>query len=170
MIKKLANKWIQIVVGVAVFFILSILLNNIAINLERSGLGFDFGWLFRPASFSLAEHLLPYSPSDTYAWALFMGWLNSLKVIFCSLFIATIIGFLSGLARTGPNSLLRILSTGYVTLIRQTPLLLQLMFWYFVGFLGIKGELFNFTQDIVSISNQGIRILGISLSSELTIA
>ena len=115
-----------------------VLLNNLTINLIRTGLGFNFNWLIKPASFALAEHALPYSSSDSYAWALFIGWLNSLKVIVSSLLLSTVLGTLIGLARTGKNSLLSLLSAGYITIIRQTPLLLQLMFWYFVGFLGLK--------------------------------
>ena len=158
----------QLGVGLIVLVFLSISINNISINLIRTGLGFSFDWLLRPASFALAEPPLKYSPSDSYAWALFMGWLNSLKVISASLVIATIIGFLSGLARGGSNALLRLISAGYVTLIRQTPLLLQLMFWYFVGFLSIKDALATPFYDILKISTQGISFAGMSLSAEFS--
>ena len=80
------------------------LINNLIINLIRTDLGFNFSWLLKPASFALAEHALPYSPSDSYAWALFIGWLNSLKVIFVSLFLSTILGIIIGLSRTGTVS------------------------------------------------------------------
>ena len=160
--------WIQIIVGFIFAILIIILINNLYINLLRSGLGFSFRWLLRPASFALAEHALPYSSSDSYAWALFIGWLNSLKVIFVSLIISTIIGFFIGIARTGRNLLLKLISSLYVTLIRQTPLLLQLMFWYFVGFLGIKGYLFNPLNQIFNLSNQGILFLGINFSAEFS--
>ena len=143
-------------------------MNNLIINLIRTGLGFNFDWLMRPASFALAEHPLPYSSSDSYAWALFMGWLNSLKVIVASLLLATFIGILIGFGRTGKNSFLGIVSAGYITIIRQTPLLLQLMFWYFVGFLGLKDNTYMPIKEILSISNQGIELLGLSLSSEFS--
>ena len=116
--------------GIYIVFIslVGILINNLTINLLRTGLGFKFNWLLKPASFALAEHPLPYSSSDSYAWALFIGWLNSLKVIFSSLLLATVLGTLIGFARTGKNLLLGMISAGYITIIRQTPLLLQLMF------------------------------------------
>ena len=143
-------------VGVLIVFItlIGILINNLTLNLIRTGLGFNFTWLFKPASFALAEHPLPYSSSDSYAWALFIGWLNSLKVIVSSLLLATLIGTILGFARTGKNSLLGLFSAGYITIIRQTPLLLQLMFWYFVGFLGLKNSLFIDINNILKISNQ----------------
>jgi len=163
-IKKIFSYGIYIV-----FIILAgILINNLTINLMRTGLGFNFKWLFKPASFALAEHALPYSASDSYAWALFIGWLNSLKVIVSSLFFATFFGTVIGFARTGKNSLLGLIAAGYITIIRQTPLLLQLMFWYFVGFLGLKDNMFFQISNIFRISNKGIELSGFILSSEFS--
>ena len=166
--RKLKAVVFQGTICAGIFFVVSILINNLFLNLNRAGLGIDFSWLLRPAGFALAEHSLKYSPSDSYLWALFMGWLNSLKVIFFSLIIATLIGFLVGIARTGKNILLSFFSSGYVTLIRQTPLLLQLMFWYFVGFLSIKNNLFYPLDNILKMSNQGLIILGFNFSAEFS--
>ena len=157
---------LQLGVCIIVISLVGILINNLIINLIRTGLGFDFLWLLKPASFALAEHPLPYSSSDSYAWALFMGWLNSLKVIVSSLLLATSLGTIIGFARTGNNPLLGLISAGFITIIRQTPLLLQLMFWYFVGFLGLKNNVFFHIEDIFKVSNQGIELLGLILSSE----
>ena len=143
-----------------------ILINNLIINLSNTGLGFNFNWLQKPASFSLAEHILPYNPSDSYAWALLIGWLNSLRVIITSLILSTIIGIIIGFARASKKTSLRIISSVYITLIRQTPLLLQLMFWYFVGFLGLKENIFLKFQNFFMLSNQGIKIYSLNLSSE----
>ena len=162
------NQKIFLQFGVSIIFLglVGILINNLIINLIRTGLGFNFNWLFKPASFALAEHTLPYTSSDSYAWALFIGWLNSLKVIFSSLILATLMGTLISFARTGKNRLLGLISAGYITIIRQTPLLLQLMFWYFVGFLGLKNNMFIQIKNIFNISNQGIIFLGLTFSSE----
>ena len=166
--KRSRKIFFQFGVLIACITLIGILINNLTLNLIRTGLGFNFNWLFKPASFALAEHPLPYSSSDSYAWALFIGWLNSLKVIVSSLLLATLIGTLLGFARTGKNSLLGLFSAGYITIIRQTPLLLQLMFWYFVGFLGLKNSLFIDINNILKISNQGIELSGLTLSSEFS--
>ncbi len=158
--------FLQFGVGIIFIGIIGILINNLTVNLIRTGLGFNFNWLLKPASFALAEHPLPYTSSDSYAWALFIGWLNSLKVILSSLILATLLGSLIGLFRTGKNRLLGLISAGYITIIRQTPLLLQLMFWYFVGFLGLRDNTFVNIKNIFSISNQGIQLPGVSFSSE----
>ena len=147
--------------------IFGFLINNLIINLIRTDLGFNFSWLLKPSSFALAEHALPYSPSDSYAWALLIGWLNSLKVIFISLFLSTILGIIIGLSRTGKNTILNLISSFYITIIRQTPLLLQLMFWYFVGFLGLKNN-FLYFSNLFKINNQGIEFFGLSLTSEFS--
>ena len=166
--KRSRKIFFQFGVLIACITLIGILINNLTLNLIRTGLGFNFSWLFKPASFALAEHPLPYSSSDSYAWALFIGWLNSLKVIVSSLLLATLIGTLLGFARTGKNSLLGLFSAGYITIIRQTPLLLQLMFWYFVGFLGLKNSPFIDINNILKISNQGIELSGLTLSSEFS--
>jgi len=162
------NQKIFLQFGICVIFfgLIGILINNLTINLTRTGLGFNFSWLFKPASFALAEHPLPYTSSDSYAWALFIGWLNSLKVIASSLILATFFGTLIGFTRAGKNSLLGLISAGYITIIRQTPLLLQLMFWYFVGFLGLKDNMIIKINNILNISNQGIEFSGLTFSSE----
>ncbi len=166
--KRSRKIFFQFGVLIVCITLIGILINNLTLNLIRTGLGFNFSWLFKPASFALAEHPLPYSSSDSYAWALFIGWLNSLKVILSSLLLATLIGTILGFARTGKNSLLGLFSAGYITIIRQTPLLLQLMFWYFVGFLGLKNSLFIDINNIFKISNQGIELSGLTLSSEFS--
>ena len=160
--------FLQFGIGMLCILAFGILINNLIINLKRTDLGFSFDWLLKPASFALAEHALPYSSSDSYAWAIFTGWLNSLKVITSSLIISTFLGTLIGFARTTKNSLLGIFSAAYITLIRQTPLLLQLMFWYFVGFLGLKDNNLVHLENILKISNQGIEISGLTLSSEFS--
>jgi general L-amino acid transport system permease protein len=108
------NKKIFLQLGICIilFGVIGILINNLTVNLIRTGLGFNFRWIFKPASFALAEHSLPYTSSDSYAWALFIGWLNSLKVIVSSLILATFLGTLIGFARTGKNSLLGFISAG----------------------------------------------------------
>ena len=165
---RLKKIYVQIFTFILFSLISAILINNLIINLSNTGLGIDFNWLQKPASFSLAEHILPYNPSDSYAWALLVGWLNSLKVIITSLILSTIIGVIIGFARASKKTVLRIISSFYITLIRQTPLLLQLMFWYFVGFLGLKENIFLKFQDFFILSNQGIKIYSVNLSSEFS--
>jgi len=159
---------IQIGTVVLVLTLVGVLFNNLAVNLLRTGLGLSFDWLSRPAGFALAESSLAYQPSDSYAWALLMGWLNSLKVIVAALITATGLGVMAGAARRSINPFLRGLSAFYVGLVRQIPLLLQLLFWYFVALLGLPQKNPSPLGAILSFTNQGIAVLGIHLSVEFT--
>ena len=158
--------WLQVIISLGLLTVIGILINNLAVNLIRTGLGLSFDWLWRPAGFALSEHPLPYHPSDSTAWALLMGWLNSLRVIASSIVLATILGVASGAARRSLNPLLRQLAALYVGLVRQIPLLLQLSFWYFVAFLGLPSEPLAPLGAIILLSDHGISLLGISLSVE----
>ena len=159
---------IQIGTVVLVLTLVGVLFNNLTVNLLRTGLGLSFDWLSRPAGFALAESSLAYQPSDNYAWALLMGWLNSLKVIVAGLITATGLGVMAGAARRSINPFLRGLSAFYVGLVRQIPLLLQLLFWYFVALLGLPQQNPSPLGSILSFTNQGIAVLGIHLSVEFT--
>ena len=154
---------IQIGLAALLLGLLGLLVNNLIVNLIRTGLGLGFGWLGRPAGFALAETALHYDPSDSYFWALFIGWMNSLKVILAGLVLATLLGMTAGAARSSSNRLLRTLASAYVAVIRQIPLLLQLLFWYFVAFLGLPETPIG---GMVQLSNQGISLLGLPLSVE----
>ena len=143
---------LQAGVAAGLIALLALLVNNLTVNLLRTGLGLDFTWLGRPAGFALAESALPFQPSDSYLWALTVGWLNSLKVIGAGLVLATLLGVAAGAARSSGNRLLRSLAGGYVALIRQVPLLLQLLFWYFVAFLGLPETPIG---GLIQLSNQG---------------
>ena len=154
---------LQAVIAASLLAFVAVLVNNLSVNLLRTGLGLDFGWLGRPAGFALAESALPFAPSDSYLWALTVGWLNSLKVIVAGLVLATLLGVAAGAARSSGNRLLCSLAGAYVALIRQVPLLLQLLFWYFVAFLGLPETPVG---GLIRLSNQGISLMGMPLSVE----
>ena len=166
---KRSHRWfLQLGIVVVLLTLTGVLINNLAVNLIRTGLGLSFEWLSRPAGFALAEHPLPYRSSDPYAWALLVGWLNSLKVILAGLVTATVLGVLAGAARRSINPLLRQLAALYVGLIRQVPLLLQLLFWYFVALLGLPRTNPSPLGSLLTLTNQGISVLGVHLSVEFT--
>ena len=154
---------LQLGVGAVLMVGLGVLINNLTVNLIRTGIDLGFDWLKQPAGFALAETALPYAPSDSYLWALLVGWLNSLKVILAGLVLATVLGITAGAARISSNRLLRSLAGSYVAVIRQVPLLLQLLFWYFVAFLGLPDTGLG---GLIKLSNQGIHLLGLNLSVE----
>ncbi len=102
---------------------------NTVANMERFGITPGFGFLLRSANFEIGESLIGYQPQDSYARAMLVGLLNTVKIALIGGLLATVIGVALGVARLSGNPLLSALVQGYVELIRSTPLLLQLFFW-----------------------------------------
>jgi len=100
-------------------------------NFLRQGKEFNFGFLWKQAGFNIGETLVPYQTNDLYGWALFVGFLNSLRLILVGLVLTTVIGVVAGIASFSSNWLLQKISQVYVEVVRNTPLLLQIFFWYF---------------------------------------
>jgi general L-amino acid transport system permease protein len=99
-------------------------------NLRRAKIasGFDF-WDYT-SGFDISQTLIDYSSTSTYGRAFWVGLLNTLLVAGLGVVLATVLGFLVGIARLSKNWLLSRIAGGYVELIRNLPLLLQLLFWY----------------------------------------
>jgi len=108
------------------------LVSNTLSNLARQSIATGFGFLNREAGFGISEHVIDYSPADTYAKALIVGLLNTIKVAVVGIVLATILGTLIGIARLSSNWLIARLASGYVEVVRNIPPLLQLFFWYAV--------------------------------------
>ena len=104
---------------------------NVTTNLARQGLTMGYGFMKNPASFGIGESFIEYDPSNSYARALLAGLVNTLVVSAVGIVGATIVGILAGVARLSSNWLINKFAAAYVGVIRNTPLLLQLMFWYF---------------------------------------
>ncbi|MGG5808972.1 amino acid ABC transporter permease [Falsiroseomonas sp. CW058] len=106
--------------------------SNAQANMAARGLQFGFGFLDRSAGIPIGESPIPYTPADTYRQALTVGLLNTLRVAMAGIALCTLFGILLGLARLSSNPLLRALVGGYIEVIRNTPLVLQLVFWHAV--------------------------------------
>ena len=130
---------------------------NAKANLDAQKIASGFGFLDNTAGFGINQSLIPYNESDTYARVFFVGLLNTLLVAAIGIALATILGFLVGLARLSRNGLVARLAGGYVELIRNLPLLFQILFWY----LAVLGTLPPPRQSIslfgeIFLNNRGI--------------
>lgn len=125
----------QVIAVLLVVLFFLVIWDNLTYNLRQLGISLGFNFLNSQASFDIGENLIPYNPSDTFARAILVGLVNSLRVMVLGLIFATILGLIVGIARLSDNWLLRQLSLVYVEVFRNTPLLLQLFFWYFAVFL-----------------------------------
>ena len=129
----------QVAVVAAVAVVIAFLLRNLLTAMDARGLAFTYGFLDNTAGFEIAESPVPYRPTDTYGWAFVAGLLNTLFVSVVGIILATILGVVVGVARLSGNWLVRRVAGGYVELIRNTPLLLQLLVIYFAVLLQLPG-------------------------------
>lgn len=116
-------------VGLTAWYFISNAVENLLARHIASG----FGFLTREAGFEIGETtFLSYNAGDTYLNALAVGLLNTLHVATLSIVFSTLLGVSIGLARLSHNWLLAKLAAGYVEVIRNAPLIVQLFFWYAV--------------------------------------
>ncbi len=129
-----------------------------------------FDFLRLDASFAISESLIPYDPSDSYARAMLVGALNTIKVSILGIILATVLGTVTGIARLSSNWLVSSVARWYVDLIRNTPLLLQLFFLFFaviLAFPPIKDAIQPFGLPVY-LSQRGIDLPWPVLMSSFT--
>ncbi len=68
------------------------LVGNAERNMAARGLSFGFGFLERSAGIPIGEHMIPYTPADSYARALTVGFLNTLRVAVVGILLCTLLG------------------------------------------------------------------------------
>jgi len=119
------------VVALGLVFMLSYwIFSNTQANLRKQAIATGFGFLSNEAGFEIGESLISYSPADTYARALLVALLNTLKVALTGVVLTIILGVFVGIARLSKNWLLAKLAAGYIEVLQNIPVLLQLFFWY----------------------------------------
>jgi general L-amino acid transport system permease protein len=152
---KVRNAVYQIVVAALVIWFVVEFAINAQANLEARNQSFGFRFLADPASFGISQSLIDYNEQDSYGRVFLVGLLNTLLVSGLGIVLATVLGFAIGLARLSPNWLLARLAGGYVELLRNLPLLFQILFWYLAVLLALPGPR----------ESMGIGLLGVYLNS-----
>jgi len=148
----------QVVVLGAVAAIVWYLVQNTNRNLAARRIAAGFSFLSRTAGIPIGEALIDYDPSvNTYGRALLIGLLNTLKVAVVGVVLATILGTVLGIARLSKNWLIARIAAVYVEVIRDLPVLLQLLFWY-TALQGLPAPRNSFHPlPGVFLSNRGIK-------------
>jgi general L-amino acid transport system permease protein len=121
----------QILLCLLIALAAAAVVRNVTENLARNRITSGFGFLDQAAGFDISQTLIDYSvQTSTYGRAFWVGLLNTLLIAGLGIVLATIWGFVIGIARLSRNWLVANVARGYVELIRNIPLLLQLLFWY----------------------------------------
>ena len=126
-------RWtVQIVSGVLVVAAVVWFFANIGNAIQERGIPYGFSFLSREYQTPIGEHFIPYESSDTFLYALWVAVTNTLIVAVAGVILATILGVLIGVARLSGNWILATLAKVYVEFFRNVPLLVQLLFWFFL--------------------------------------
>jgi general L-amino acid transport system permease protein len=128
---KIRSIFYQVALCAVVALLVYSAISNMIENLQRAKIASGFGFWNQIAGFDISQTLIEYSSSvSTYGRAFWVGLLNTLLIAGLGVVFSTILGFTIGIARLSKNWLIARLAEGYVEIIRNIPLLLQLLFWY----------------------------------------
>ncbi len=112
-------------------------------GLARHGIKFSFSFLWNAAGFDISEGktllledgyrpaFAGFTSNLSIAQAFFTGIVNTIKVAVLGIILSTVLGTLLGVGRLSTNWIVRNLSFWCVEFVRNTPLLIQIVFWYF---------------------------------------
>jgi general L-amino acid transport system permease protein len=128
---------------------------NTVTNLAALHIASGFDFLKARAGFNV-ETFLPFTPDESYGFALWAGFVDTIIVSALGIVIATVVGLLVGVARLSSNWLIRTLASIYVETFRNIPPLLVIFFWYFavIATLPNPRDAIQFGLG-VSLSNRG---------------
>ncbi|MCB1473361.1 MAG: amino acid ABC transporter permease [Rhodobiaceae bacterium] len=128
---KVRGVFYQIVLVAAIAWLGWEFITNAARNLEQQNISSGFGFLKNTAGFGIIQSLVDYSEESSYGRALYVGFLNTILIAVIGIALATVLGFIIGIARLSTNWIISRLAYVYIEIIRNIPLLLQIFFWYF---------------------------------------
>lgn len=152
--------WLFQIITVALVVSLGwFLFSNTQTNLQHRGITSGFGFLQNSAGFGIAQHLISYTESNSYGRVFVIGLLNTLLVSIIGIVLATLLGFLLGIARLSSNWMISKLATVYIEIFRNIPPLLQILFWYFAVLLPLPGPRASINlADSFFLSNRGLNM------------
>ncbi len=159
--ERVRSIFYQLLTACTVGWLAWYLITNTAHNLEVRGMNTGFGFLTATAGFDTDFKLIEYEPGiGTYRRIFFIGVLNTLLISFFAIIASTVLGFIVGILRLSPNWLVARLSLAYVEILRNTPLLMQIIFWY-VGVFSILPRVKNSLDlsggaEVVFLNNRGL--------------
>jgi general L-amino acid transport system permease protein len=104
--------------------------SNTVTNLSRRGIRFGMDFLFAQANIPISESIVSYSPTDTFLRAYWVGLTNTLFISALAVVLSTLLGVMVALARRSSHPLLSGIAGALVTVVRNIPLIVHLLFWY----------------------------------------
>ena len=144
------------IVGLAAWYLIS----NTAQNLESRGMHTGFRFLKVAAGFDSNFKLISNEPGiGTYGRIFVIGALNTLYISALAIILSTMLGFFIGVLRLSSNWLVSKVALAYVEIFRNTPLLIQVIFWY-IGVFSLLPRVKNsidlsYGSELLLLNNRG---------------
>ena len=129
--RRVRDLFWQIAAVAALIAILTLFIRNASENMVKAGIASGFDFLGRNSGIDVAFVLTGYTEKDTIFALFWAGVANTLFVSVIAAVLASLLGFVIGLARLSPHWLLSKIAGVYVELVRNIPLLFFVLFWYF---------------------------------------
>ena len=122
----------QIVSGIVVVALVVWFFTNMVNAIQDRDIPHGFSFLSREYQTPIGEHFIPYESSDTFLYALAVGFTNTAIVAVSGVILATALGVFIGVCRLSGNWIVARLATVYIEFFRNVPLLVQLFFWFYI--------------------------------------
>ena len=156
---KVRSWAVQIALVAVVAYFAWQIFNNTVANLREANIASGYGFLETTAGFDLSFTLIPYTESSTYGRAVMVGILNTLLVAVCGIIATTILGFIVGIMRLSKNWLVAKVAEVYIEVMRNVPLLIQILIWYKVVLAALPHPRNALSLgDTIFLSNRGVTI------------
>jgi len=150
---------IQIFVLAGFFALFSWLISNVISNFAALNKGFGFDFLMLPAGYDINQTLIEYTNRSTHLRAAIVGLLNTFLVAAVGVVLATLLGFLLGVARLSRNWLVSKLAYIYIEFTRNVPVLLHILLWHGIIINAMPHPRNALTiGDVLFLTNRGLYV------------
>ncbi len=142
---------------------------NFQANVRAIGLSAGYGFLHTQAGFEIAQSLIAFTPSSSYLDAIIVATLNTLLVVALASALSTLIGLCIAFGRLAPGGLVRAVSSVYVEVFRNIPLLLQILFWYFSAIALLPSVADSLRFGPVLLNNRGLFLPTLQIEPQIAL-
>ena len=140
--------------ALTVFFV-----RNASENMVKAGIASGFDFLWRNSGIDVPFVLTGYTRADNILGLFWTGVANTMLVTVVAIILATLLGFVVGIARLSSHWLLSAVAGAYIEFVRNIPLLFFVLFWYFGVIAALPGPRDSLgIFGVAFLNNRGLTI------------
>jgi general L-amino acid transport system permease protein len=128
--RKVRGVLFQLLTVIALVLFMWYIGQNTVHNIEKRGIQTGFSFLSGTAGFAINDTPIAYDETYTHGRVFLVGLLNTIIISVVVIFFSTILGLIIGVLRLSKNWLIAKISSAYIDIFRNIPILLQILFWY----------------------------------------